>query len=322
MSRGVVRGIVGIALLAALVGTSARAEVASAAQNETRARAVRATARQATSCTALGDFYWEIGDADGVLASGQVGRRYGAQSEIAVASASKLVFGAYVLEKIGRAPSPAEVQALTLQSGYDSFRPLACALAATVQGCFARGGNSTFTPADVGHFYYGGGHDQKLAIDLGLGPLTRDALADEVRRALGVDLALSYATPDLAGGLRSSAATYGRFLRKILRGDLRISRYLASPAVCTLPGACPGALHSPAPVAWHYGLNHWIEDDPGGDGAFSSAGAFGFYPWITADVAYYGILARHSYQRGASLASALCGGLLRRAWATGRPQLD
>lgn len=316
-------GWMAVAIVGILCAPAARGEaVASASSTQQRARAVRATAQGAASCQALGDFYWEIGNADGVLASGQIGRRFNARSEIAVASASKLVFGAYVLEKIGRAPSPAEVQALTLESGYDSFRPLPCALAATVQACFARGNNSAFTPEEVGHFYYGGGHDEKLAIDLGLGPLTREGLAREVRSVLGDDLAFSYATPDLAGGLRSSPATYGRFLRKILRGDLRISSYLASPSVCTLPGSCPGALHSPAPVAWHYGLNHWIEDDRGGDGAFSSAGAFGFYPWITADQTLYGLLARHAYQRDAGIASAGCGQLLRRAWATGRPQLD
>ena len=37
-----------------------------------------------------------------------------------------------------------------------------------------------------------------------------------------------------------------------------------------------------------------MEDDPAvhGDGAFSSPGAFGFYPWIDSSKSYYGIISR------------------------------
>ncbi len=296
--------------------------LAQPAAPDARTRAVRTTAQRASSCRALGDFYWEIGNRDRPLASGQVGRQFSGDSAIAIASASKWVFGAYVLQRIGRPPSPGEIEALSMRSGYVSFRPLLCALAGTVQGCFDRGDNSAFTGADVGKFSYGGGHDQKLAIDMGLGGLTRQGLATEVRRVLGNDLDFSYATPDLAGGLRASPTSYGRFLRKILRGDLRISGYLGTPTFCTLPDACSDAVHSPIDLAWHYGLNYWIEDDPAGDGAFSSAGAFGFYPWITADRGTYGLLARHSFAHDAAEASAICGQHLRRAWASGRAQLD
>ena len=56
------------------------------------------TATTSRACTALGDFYWEIGDANGVRASGQVGSDYGANTEVKIASASKWIWGAYVLE--------------------------------------------------------------------------------------------------------------------------------------------------------------------------------------------------------------------------------
>jgi hypothetical protein len=96
--------------------------------------------------------------------------------------------------------------------------------------------------------------------------------------------------------------------------------YLGTHPVCTLPGSCPGAIESPVPVAWHYSLNHWVEDDPGnGDGAFSSPGAFGFYPWISADKQWYGILARVSRRPGAYKESVYCGIKLRHAWISGVP---
>jgi hypothetical protein len=72
------------------------------------------------------------------------------------------------------------------------------------------------------------------------------------------------------------------------------------------------------PESWHYGLGHWIEDDPAtGDGSFSSPGAFGFYPWISADRALYGVVARKSI---GSWRSVLCGRAIRKAWQTGVTQ--
>ena len=91
--------------------------------------------------------------------------------------------------------------------------------------------------------------------------------------------------------------------------------------MCTLPSACPTAVYSPSPLAWHYSYAHWVEDEPTtGDGAFSSPGAFGFYPWIDATKTYYGILARAVVGGGAYLESAMCGRLLRKAFVTGTAQ--
>ena len=47
-----------------------------------RAAAAAETARSARECTALGDFYWEIGDKNGVQASGQIGSEYRADTEM------------------------------------------------------------------------------------------------------------------------------------------------------------------------------------------------------------------------------------------------
>ncbi|MEN9452787.1 MAG: hypothetical protein RLZZ369_1846, partial [Pseudomonadota bacterium] len=108
--------------------------------------------------------------------------------------------------------------------------------------------------------------------------------------------------PQLAGGAQSSAQGYGQFLRSMLAGDLKLGALLGAHPVCTNPKACPGdALKTPIPSteSWHYSLGHWVEDDATvGDGAFSSPGAFGFYPWIHANRQYYGILAREDHLAG------------------------
>jgi hypothetical protein len=76
---------------------------------------------------------------------------------------------------------------------------------------------------------------------------------------------------------------------------------------------------------WQYSLGHWVEDDPDvGDGAFSSPGAFGFYPWIDAQKRFYGILARVDVLNAgsidltkiSSISSVRCGRLIRKAWLT------
>ena len=72
-------------------------------------------------------------------------------------------------------------------------------------------------------------------------------------------------------------------------------------------------------TSWHYSIGQWVEDDPvSGDGAFSSPGAFGFYPWVDAGKSWYGIVAR-SVTNG-YYESAQCGGLICKAWLTGVAQ--
>jgi hypothetical protein len=106
---------------------------------------------------------------------------------------------------------------------------------------------------------------------------------------------------------------------------------LGSQAVCTYTGAtdtstgrqnCGNSEYSPATdLAWHYSLGHWVEDDPvSGDGAFSSPGLYGFYPWIDSAKTYYGIISRSDMGANAYLESASCGALIRKAWQTGTAQ--
>jgi CubicO group peptidase (beta-lactamase class C family) len=221
------------------------------------------------------------------------------------------------VQRQGGTLSTEDIKYLTFRSGYTSFS--SCLPGNTVQRCVDRADNGVYTAADDGRYAYGGGHMQKHASLLGLGPLDSAGLATEIRRELGSDIGLSYSQPQLAGGVVSTAADYARFLRKLLAGGLRMGAMLGSQAVCTNPLTCPTAISTPVPAteSWHYSLGHWVEDDPAvGDGAFSSAGAFGFYPWIDAGRTWYGIVAREG-QAGTGVDSVYCGRLIRKAWLTG-----
>lgn len=290
-----------------------------------RAEAARATAASAANaCAAVVPFYWEIGNPSTLLASGAVstagGTAYNAASEMQIASATKWLFGAYVAEYRGGTLSAADVKFLNFRSGYSSF--LICLPGQTVDECLATASNGDYTAATDGSFLYNGGHMQKLASLVGLGALDNAGLATEMRRLLGTDIGLAFSQPQLAGGAVSTAADYARFLRRLLDGRLRMGAMLGTQAVCTNPTTCASALGTPIPLteSWHYSLGHWVEDDPAlGDGAFSSPGAFGFYPWIDATRSWYGILAREG-AAGTGVDSVNCGRLIRKAWVSASPQ--
>ncbi len=285
-----------------------------------RINAVSTTAKQEAHCQFLGDFYWEIGDQSKVLGSGSIGSSFNANSQIQIASASKLPFAAYVLEKIKTPPTADQIQKMQMSAGYIMYDPPTCILAPSVGSCFRFLGNNLKIQPLNGYFYYSDGHSNKLAMDLGLGNFSSLQLTLDMWATLGADTTFSYVFPDVVGGMQTTPAGYGNFLRKILAGKLRIANYLGSYPVCTQPKTCNTSVFSPILSAWHYSLNHWVEDDPvTGDGAFSSVGLYGFYPWITADKKYYGIIAMQGYPLISIPPSTACGAKLRKAWETGIP---
>ena len=297
--------------------------------NTQRSLAAATTASSSTNaCAPIRPFYWELGDASGRLASASVDSassalHYVATTVMGIASASKWLYGAYVVERRGAAGLNADdVEFLTFRSGYTRFTT--CLPGQTVDACVAYSTNGDYIAATDGKFLYGGGHMQMHASRLGLGPLDSAALAAELRSQLGSDIALSYSQPQLAGGVRTDADDYARFLRKLLSGALRMGAALGTNPVCTNPQTCSTALGTPVPASesWHYSIGHWVEDDPVvGDGAYSSAGAFGFYPWVDASKRYYGIVAREDAQASAAgVASVDCGRIIRKAWMTGVAQ--
>lgn len=321
-----------MALLAALGACgSGSAPPAPALSTEARAQAATATAQTHAACVAIAPFYWEIGDARGALASGATGDGSIVRSStFNIASATKRLFGAYVVEKRNGHVNAGDIAALTMSSGYTSFGILSCSLLLsgdpTVNDCFTVGDNETYTADHDGKFFYNGGHFQKWGVDNGMGAMTSAMLTDEFKSVLGTDAALSFSTPQLAGGAIGSAESYARFLTRVLNNELRIGALLGAHAVCTLPGVCATAVSSPAPAPYEYSLGHWVESDSLGDGSFSSAGAFGFYPWIDASKKYYGIVSRHvtdassGGEGGVGWQSAQCGAQLRKAFMSGESQ--
>lgn len=287
--------------------------------NAARIAAATATAQSSSNaCAAIRPFYWELGDRSAALTSGAVGgNAYGPGTTMNIASASKWLYGAYVVQRRAGVLSAEDIKHLTFRSGYTRFA--LCLPAQTVDGCLNYLNNGAYVPASDGRFDYGGGHMQKHASLMNLGGMNNAALAAELRSQLGADIALAFSQPQPAGGVVSTPADYARFLRKLLDGTLALGSRLGSQAVCTNPLTCPTADGTPVPTteSWHYSLGHWVEDDPQvGDGAFSSAGAFGFYPWIDAARTHYGIVAREA-GAGSGEASANCGRLIRKAWVTG-----
>ena len=289
-----------------------------------RASAATTTAQTNPNCaeSALGAFYWEIGDANGVKVSGQVGSGTDGSTEMSIASASKWVYSTYVVQK-HNGVSSTDIPYLNFTSGYTQFNDIACSAMATVASCL---GSQTGQEANtIGKFSYGSGHMQNHAASkMGLGAMTAGDLTTEIGTTLG-SYGFQYGNPNLAGGLIATGSGYGGFLRAMLRGSLTMKGSLGTNKVCADPTACSStAVASPISSGdtgetWNYSMGHWVEDDPHvGDHAFSSAGALGFYPWIDQSKTYYGVLARRAEnEQNAGYNSAKCGRMIRQAWITG-----
>lgn len=301
---------------------------------QARIEAATATAASETNdCADIRPFYWEIGDGKAALASGSIlhagsTRGFTSDTTITLASATKWLYAAYVVQRRAGQLEPTDTDMLTMRSGYVGFA--GCRDGQTVDDCLAWQNNAAFDPSSAGHFHYNGGHMLKHASQIGLGAMNGPLLAQEMRRVLGADLDFGMVQAQPSGGATGTSAMYSRFLRKLLTGELALGAQLGRSAVCASVENCGGeAIYSPGPVGqtWHYSLGHWVEDDPiVGDGSFSSPGAFGFYPWIARDRSLYGVIAREATPTGsvdgtgAGLASASCGRLLRRAWQTAAVQ--
>ena len=257
--------------------------------------------------------------ASGSVSSAASTTVYTQASLMSIASASKWLYATYVVEKRAGVLTADDYRYLNFESGYTSFAT--CDQGQTVAECDAMGTNGDYTAADDGKFFYNGGHMEKHATLLGLGAMNNAALATEIKSQLGSTGTLIYTQPQLAGGVFTSSAVYAAVLRKMLDGELRMGAALGSHPVCTNPRTCATAVSAPIPgnESWHYSIGHWVEDDPKvGDGAFSSAGLFGFYPWIDSSKTYYGIVAR--VVNGGALDSVDCGRIIRKAWLTGTAQ--
>jgi hypothetical protein len=291
--------------------------------NAERSLAVTRTIDSNAFCSTsqVGDFYWEIGNKSGPQGSGSRGSTWSADTQMNIASASKWVLGAYVVEKlrptVSSPLSSAVVNGLRMHAGYVSQDDAVAACSSpggSLNGCFtaanATGSNATLTPSAVGKFYYANGNAQQLMAALGQGASTAGLTAatssfgTEVRAVLQINSTafndFNYLVPVVSGGMRATPAQYAGFLRRLITDDgtqYQLKPLLGSQAVCTNPaGNCAnGALSSPVPEDWQYSLHHWVE----GDGSFTSPGRNGFYPWAQRDANgnfTYGVFARQQAQ--------------------------
>jgi hypothetical protein len=290
-----------------------------------RIAAAKKTASSSTNaCAAIQPFYWEIGGATaGSLASGSVNSpntttTYDASTRVDLASSSKWLYGAYIAQRRAGVLTANDIKYLTLRSGYTNLSQ--CYPSQTVNGCLYYQTNEQYDPTADGKFFYNGGHMQMHASNIGLGPLSRLALATEITSQIGGQGSITYDVALLAGGGTANATNYAAFLRRMMSGQLVLGSLLGSNAVCTNPATCPTqAIQTPTPPgeSWHYSIGHWVEDDPVvGDGSYSSPGTKGFYPWISADHSIYGIISRQD-DVGTGFTSVDCGRAIRKAWQTG-----
>jgi hypothetical protein len=310
----------------------------------TSAAAATQTAQSNASCTAIQPFYWEIGNGEDSLASGsstQVGgTAIAATTRFPIASASKWIYGMYVIQQRGGAAnlSATDIKFLNFTSGYTYMDTTTQGVTCTppssgpnsIDHCLTLPSSTpgktfaSYDPMTDSLFAYNSGHEENHAgqNQPEINDLDTLQLGPAIVAGLGVSTQLRYNQPLLAGGVFASAADYAPILRAVVSGQLGMRDALGANAVCAWVGPGCNAVRSPAiSVQWHYSMAHWVEDDPtSGDGAFSSPGAFGFYPWIGANKRYYGVISRLSNASGElqdGLASSRCGHELRAAWETG-----
>lgn len=248
--------------------------------------------------------------------------------------------------------------------------------------CAADGTCNDHNSNDAGEFYYNGGHFEAQSGSLNLfastvyhpnnlGADNKYKLANELNRYLAPTSDpnwIAFDWPVLAEGIDTQPGQYiDDFLRRILSHELQEYSLLGQNAVCTNTNKdaqgqpiCPSALFEPPGLcasgeSWHYSAGHWIEDDTSSvpvipdDGAYSSPGARGFYPWIWRpgppwgtnvfgwSDPMYGVVARfatadypstpqpqcqpaRTEAETVSWASIMCGRAIRRAFLTNQAQ--
>ncbi|GEN12882.1 hypothetical protein SAMN05443572_103612 [Myxococcus fulvus] len=288
------------------------------------------TAHEALGCKSLGNFYWEIGTGTGPLYGLSKGSGVTATTVMPIASASKWLYaGAYVESKGYANLTADEKKRLNFTSGYIDENTTLCDVAGTnVSTCYgASFKDVTYRPLHNGRYFYNGGHMQKLALDDM--PLRRGtgiaSVMDWLNPLLGTTFPESDSDVAPAGGFSGSAAQYRVFLLKLLNNQTALATRLTVDAVPAGPGGTGVSFTPWTAGEAYYGLGHWIEGERVGGTwtvtGHSSAGAFGFYPWVNAARTRYMVLARLR-QLGSEEGekSRACAQSIRTAYETGVAQ--
>lgn len=263
------------------------------------------------SCAALESYIWEVGSAQGVIARdfSLGGNPPSPDTPVPMQDVSAFVFATYLLERQRGELTPEQTQALTMRSGYNAPSAQRCDGETSVEGCFgALGGKNP--PAEAGSFYYGPGHIQKLAMDLGLGSYMGGDLRDEYSAYLGDIPGLTFGGPRVMDDLSLTPVRLSKLLQGIVGGDLYMYESLGRDSVCLDPASCKQnkVLYAPAPRTRDYSLGHWVEKDALGriDG-YSANSPSGLYVWISADKNYYGYVMPRNTDKNMSMDGLSCG---------------
>lgn len=298
-------------------------------------------------CRSLQPFYWEIGTTQKIEVSGshgqadpRAGTSLGPGQQNLAGSAGAFLASAFLIENALEKQSSLteeQIDLLRMRSPYTAPESTDCKHALTVKSCFGNMGGYRKPPAHAPQkypFYFGGGHLQKLAMDLGFG----NTFASKLREAF-IDTfgrhhyyGASYPTARLFDGMQITPEGYARFLRDTMSGKNKMSQLLGSHATCAYAaGDCKNDVTytaAPADKRWHYSLGHWVEtDDTRGKGAFSAFSTEGYYVWIAADKKYYGLVAplrpaaaTKNASRTLYIDTIDCGRAIREAFLTGIEQ--
>ncbi|MEL6257983.1 MAG: serine hydrolase domain-containing protein, partial [Pseudomonadota bacterium] len=178
----------------------------------------------------------------------------------------------------------------------------AVSLAACVQDIYMDGLDDT--PGEA--LYYGPEHMQIAALmaQEAAGEGIIDLYSSRLFDRFGLSTNTSFSVlagdnPRYAGGLRSTAQDFGLLLQAVLAGDLVQDRdgFLADRHSDAFVAFRPDAVELNG-FDWRYGFGYWKEcadqqftQACQGDPVISSAGAFGFTPWIDFDAGYWGVIA-------------------------------
>lgn len=114
-------------------------------------------AKESSACKNIQPFYWEIGDANQILASGSEGNSPSRDTPLQIASASKLIFAAYVFEKKHDQLTDHEKSLLKMLGGYQNLNFAPCIFRNSVSACFHNRGNDKVYDDTLGKYYYSGG---------------------------------------------------------------------------------------------------------------------------------------------------------------------
>jgi CubicO group peptidase (beta-lactamase class C family) len=160
----------------------------------------------------------------------------------------------------------------------------------------------TYTPGTTFHYAPGHMHLAALMAERATDKKWNAIFREEIGDPLEMSAAARYDNednPDPAGGARASGSDYAAFMLALARGELLTPASQA--ALLSDQSGVARIAHSPVSAygwTWRYGLGCWKECYEERWGAacdastvYSSAGAFGFYPWIDAATGRWGVVA-------------------------------